>query len=72
MVAITAEYPVDSPARQTVRRSSPIMPVNVPAFVDKIDIPVVVGAQRPIARADRIAAIDARKRAALAASGEGV
>ena len=31
----TAEYPVDSPARQMVRRSSLIMPVNVPAFVEK-------------------------------------
>jgi citrate lyase subunit beta/citryl-CoA lyase len=29
------EYPVDSPARQMVRRSSLIMPVNVPAFVEK-------------------------------------
>jgi citrate lyase subunit beta/citryl-CoA lyase len=28
-------YPVDSPARQMVRRSSLIMPVNVPAFVEK-------------------------------------
>jgi citrate lyase subunit beta / citryl-CoA lyase len=34
MVAAT-EYPVDSPARQMVRRSSLIMPVNVPAFVEK-------------------------------------
>jgi hypothetical protein len=32
MAAMT-EYPVDSPARQMVRRSSLIMPVNVPAFV---------------------------------------
>ena len=30
-----AHYPVDSPARQLVRRSSLIMPVNVPAFVEK-------------------------------------
>src|SRR5215210_7162397 len=29
------DYPVDSPARQMVRRSSLIMPVNVPAFVEK-------------------------------------
>lgn len=28
-------YPLDPPARQIVRRSSLIMPVNVPAFVDK-------------------------------------
>ncbi len=35
MVATTAEYPIDSPARQMVRRSSLIMPVNVSAFVDK-------------------------------------
>ena len=34
MAAMT-EYPVDSPARQMVRRSSLIMPVNVPAFVEK-------------------------------------
>src|SRR5215210_5000193 len=34
MVTI-ADYPVDSPARQMVRRSSLIMPVNVPAFVEK-------------------------------------
>jgi citrate lyase subunit beta/citryl-CoA lyase len=34
MMAAT-EYPVDSPARQMVRRSSLIMPVNVPAFVEK-------------------------------------
>ena len=34
MVSAT-EYPVDSPARQMVRRSSLIMPVNVPAFVEK-------------------------------------
>jgi citrate lyase subunit beta/citryl-CoA lyase len=34
MVAAT-DYPVDSPARQMVRRSSLIMPVNVPAFVEK-------------------------------------
>src|SRR5215212_626971 len=33
-MAIT-DYPVDSPARQMVRRSSLIMPVNVPAFVEK-------------------------------------
>ncbi len=31
----TTEYPIDSPARQMVRRSSLIMPVNVPAFVEK-------------------------------------
>src|SRR5215212_5180420 len=30
-----ADYPVDSPARQMVRRSSLIMPVNVSAFVEK-------------------------------------
>jgi citrate lyase subunit beta/citryl-CoA lyase len=36
-----------------------------------IDIPVVVRAQRLLARADRIAAMEERKRAALAASGEG-
>lgn len=35
MVATTADYPIDSPARQMVRRSSSIMPVNVSAFVDK-------------------------------------
>lgn len=29
------DYPVDSPARQMVRRSSLIMPVNVTAFVEK-------------------------------------
>jgi citrate lyase subunit beta/citryl-CoA lyase len=34
MVAATG-YPLDSPARQMVRRSSLIMPVNVPAFVEK-------------------------------------
>jgi citrate lyase subunit beta/citryl-CoA lyase len=34
MTAATA-YPLDSPARQMVRRSSLIMPVNVPAFVEK-------------------------------------
>ena len=31
----SSTYPVDSPARQMVRRSSLIMPVNVPAFVEK-------------------------------------
>jgi citrate lyase subunit beta/citryl-CoA lyase len=31
----TTEYPIDSPARQMVRRSSLIMPVNVPAFVER-------------------------------------
>jgi len=35
-----------------------------------IDIPVVVRAQRLLARAERIAAMEARKRAALAACGE--
>ena len=30
-----ASYPSDAPARQMVRRSSLIMPVNVPSFVDK-------------------------------------
>src|SRR5215210_8557797 len=34
-MVFTTEYPVDSPARQMVRRSSLIMPVNVPAFVEK-------------------------------------
>jgi citrate lyase subunit beta/citryl-CoA lyase len=34
MVSST-DYPIDSPARRMVRRSSLIMPVNVPAFVDK-------------------------------------
>jgi citrate lyase subunit beta/citryl-CoA lyase len=34
MVSAT-DYPIDSPARQMVRRSSLIMPVNVPAFVEK-------------------------------------
>jgi citrate lyase subunit beta/citryl-CoA lyase len=36
-----------------------------------IDIPVVVRAERLIARAERIAAMEARKQAALAASGGG-
>ena len=31
----TTEYPIDSQARRMVRRSSLIMPVNVPAFVEK-------------------------------------
>ena len=35
-----------------------------------IDIPVVVRAQRLLARAERIAAMEQRKRDALAASGE--
>jgi citrate lyase subunit beta / citryl-CoA lyase len=34
-MASLTEYPIDSPARQMVRRSSLIMPVNVPAFVEK-------------------------------------
>ena len=34
MVSST-DYPIDSPARRMVRRSSLIMPVNVPAFVEK-------------------------------------
>jgi len=34
-MAVMTDYPVDSPARQMVRRSSLIMPVNVPAFVEK-------------------------------------
>ena len=34
MVSST-DYPIDSPARRMVRRSSLIMPVNVPQFVDK-------------------------------------
>jgi citrate lyase subunit beta/citryl-CoA lyase len=36
-----------------------------------IDIPVYVRAQRLFARAERIAAMEERKRAALAANGEG-
>jgi hypothetical protein len=35
MVAITAKDSIDSPARRPVRRSTLIVPVNVPAFVDE-------------------------------------
>lgn len=34
MVATTAKYPIDSPARQMLRRWLPIVPVNVLAFVE--------------------------------------
>jgi hypothetical protein len=58
MVAITAEYPIDSPARQLARRSSPNMPVNVSALVKKAYL----------GSADRIAALEEREHVDLAAS----
>jgi citrate lyase beta subunit len=68
----SSTYPVDSPARQMVRRSSPIMPVNVPAFVEKAHLraadAIVVDLEDSIPPADRIAAMDACKRAALEAA----
>src|SRR5205823_13081899 len=35
MTVPAATYPAEAPARQMVRRSSLIMPVNVPAFVER-------------------------------------